>query len=172
MHSSSPPVHTHDRHWRGSARFAAFCALAFAALALLVDLDAGTLTGSRTALWTTLSTAIFLVLLPQHVSAGPNWIAAQGPLHRRAVRTDALTSVSRCGSVGSHLVLRDTYGHRLELDVRVLTANPLIWHELDTGVRRSLAHGRLRQSTSVLQHLGRQIDNETARAIFHASGLS
>ncbi|MGR6968081.1 hypothetical protein ACU639_00345 [Streptomyces cynarae] len=172
MRRNSRPGPADDRHWRGSARLAAVCACVFSALALLIDWDAGTLTAPRVVLWTALSAAIFLMLLPHRVTAGPGWLTVRGPLRRRTVRTDALTSVRQYGDVSTHLVLRDTYGHRLELDPRVLTANPFLWHELDTGVRRSLERGTLRQGTDVLECLGRQIDGETAQAVLRASGLS
>ncbi len=68
--------------------------------------------------------------------------------------------------------LRDAYGHRLELDSRILSANPFLWHELDTGVRRSLEKGTLLQGEDVLRRLAEQIDGETAQAVLRASGLS
>ncbi|UXY17586.1 hypothetical protein N8I84_01505 [Streptomyces cynarae] len=172
MRRRSPPGPAGDRHWSGSARLAALCACVFAALTLLIDWDAGTLTAPRALLWTALSAAIFVMLLPHHVTAGSGWLAVRGPLRRQTVRTDALTSVRQYGDVSTHLVLRDAYGHRLELDPRVLAANPFLWHELDTGVRRSLERGTLRQGTDVLEHLVRQIDGETAQAVLRASGLS
>lgn len=172
MRGTGPPNPTGDRHWRGSARFATGCALAFAAMTLLLDWDAGTLTPPRALLWLTLSAALFAVLLPPSVTAGPGWLAVRGPLRRRAVRTDALVSVRQYGGVSSHLVLRDALGNRLELDSRVLVVNPLLWHELDTGVRRSVAHGTLREGTDILRQLGHEIDDETARSVLRASGIS
>jgi hypothetical protein len=172
MRRRSPPGPVGDRHWSGSARLAALCAGVFAALTLLIDWDAGTLTAARALLWTALSAAIFVMLLPHRVTAGPGWLAVRGPLRRQTVRTDALTSLQQYGDVSTHLVLRDAYGHRLELDPRVLATNPFLWHELDTGVRRSFKRGTLRQGTDVLEHLGRQIDDETAQAVLRASGLS
>jgi hypothetical protein len=161
-----------DRHWRGSARFAVSCALVFCAMTLLVDWDAESLTPLRALLWVTLSTAVCAVLLPPQVSAGPGWLTVRTPWRRCTVRTDALTTVWQHDGASSHLVLRDTYGRRLELDPRVLTANPLIWHELDTGVRRSIDRGTLRQGAEVLERLGHRIDDETAQAVLRASGLS
>ncbi|MFF4208691.1 hypothetical protein ACFYZE_04795 [Streptomyces sp. NPDC001796] len=172
MRRNSRPGPAGDRHWRGSARLAAVCAGVFAALTLFIDWDAGTLTAPRALLWTALSAAIFAVLLPHRVTAGPGWLTVRGPLRRQTIRTDALTSVQEYGDVSTHLVLRDAYGHRLELEPRVLAANPFLWHELDTGVRRSLERGTLRQGTQVLEHLSRQIDGETAQAVLRASGLS
>jgi hypothetical protein len=161
-----------DRHWRGSARLAVGCALAFGTLSALVDWDAGTLTAPRAAIWSALSLAVFAVLLPQRVTAGHGWLTARGPLRRRAVRTDALVSIRQYDGVSAQLVLRDAYGHRLELDSRVLAANPFLWHELDTGVRRSLEKGTLLQGEDLLRRLAEQIDGETAQAVLRASGLS
>lgn len=161
-----------DRHWRGGARLAASCATLFGAMSLLVDWDAGTLTTARALLWLGLSVAVFTILLPARVTAGTGWLAVRGPWRRRMVRTDALTTVRQYDGVSSRLVLRDAYGHRLELDPRVLAANPLIWHELDTGVRRSVEHGTLLHGGDVLDRLGHGIDDETARAVLRASGLS
>ncbi|MEU8585875.1 hypothetical protein AB0C59_02525 [Streptomyces sp. NPDC048664] len=161
-----------DRNWRGSARLAASCALLFCTLSLLVDWDAGSLTPLRALLWITLSAAVCTVLLPQRVSAGPDWLAVRTPWRRCTVRTEALVSVRQYDGVSSHLVLRDVHGNRLELDPRVLTANPLLWHELDTGVRRSIQRGTLHQGIGALQRLGHRIDDEALRAVLRSSGLS
>ncbi|MFJ9909765.1 hypothetical protein ACIRVK_44450 [Streptomyces sp. NPDC101152] len=161
-----------DRHWRGSVRLAAGCALIFCAMSVLVDWDAGSLTPLRTLLWISLSAAVCAVLLPPRVTAGPGWLAVRAPWRRRVIHTNALTAVRQYNGVSSHLVLRDTHGHTLELDPRVLTANPLLWHELDTGVRRSLERGTLRHGADVMQRLGNHIDDETAEAVLRASGLS
>ncbi|MDX3571023.1 hypothetical protein [Streptomyces sp. ID05-47C] len=161
-----------DRHWRGSARLAATCALVFCALSLLVDRDAGTLTLLRALLWLTLSATGLAVLLPPQVTAGPGWLAVRTPWRRHIVRTDALVAVRQYGGVSAHLVLCDTHGGHLELDPRVLAANPLIWHELDTGVHRSVGRGTLLQGADVMEQLGRRIDDETTRAVLRASGLS
>lgn len=172
MEGNGPSGSIGDRNWRGSARLAVTCALLFCGLALLVDWDAGSVTSLRALLWLAVSAAVGVVLLPPRVSAGPGWLAVRTPWRRRVVRTDALTSVRQYDGVSSHLVLRDASGHRLELDPRVLTANPLIWHELDTGVRRSVERGTLRQGAELLDRLGHRIDDETVRAVLRASGLS
>lgn len=161
-----------DRHWGSSARLAVACALVFCALSLLVDGDAGTLTLLRALLWLTLSATVFTVLLPPRVTAGPGWLAVRTPWRSHIVRTDALVAVRQYGGVSAHLVLRDIHGGRLELDPRVLAANPFIWHELDTGVHRSVDRGTLLQGTDVLGQLGHRIDDENARAVLRASGLS
>lgn len=160
-----------DRHWRSSARLATSCALLFCVLSLLVDWDAGSLSPLRGLLWTALAAAMFAVMLPQRVSAGPGWLAVRTPWRRRTIRTDALTAVWQYDGVSSQLVLRDIQGHGLVLDTRILAANPLLWHELDTGVRRSLERGTLRQGADVLERLGHGIDDETLRAVLKASGL-
>ncbi|MFJ9821454.1 hypothetical protein ACIRU3_40650 [Streptomyces sp. NPDC101151] len=172
MRRSRPAGPAGDRHWRGSTRLAVSCALVFCTMSLLVDWDAGSLTPLRALLWSTLSTAVCAVLLPQQVSAGPGWLAVRTLWRRRIVRTDALAVVRQYDGVSSHLVLRDVYGHRLELDPRVLAANPLLWHELDTGVRRSLERGTLRHGVDVLNRLGHRIDDETVQEVLRASGLS
>ncbi|MCC5476934.1 hypothetical protein [Streptomyces barringtoniae] len=172
MRRSGPPGSAGDRHWRGSARLALTCALTFCALCFLVDWDAGSLTPLRALLWITLSAAVCAVLIPQRVTAGPGWLAVRTPWRRHVVRTDALVSVRQYDGVSSHLVLRDVHGHRLELDTRILAANPLLWHELDTGVRRSLERGTLRRGAEVLHRLGHRIDDETVQAVLRASGLS
>ncbi|MFJ8111548.1 hypothetical protein [Streptomyces sp. NPDC096132] len=167
----SPPRPTGDRHRQAGVRLAVGCALSFCALTLLVDWDAGTLTVPRALLWLTLSAGVLAVLLPERVTAGPGWLAVAGPFRRRQVRTDALVAVRQYAGASAHLVLRDDRGNRLELDPRVLTGNPLLWHELDTGVRRSLEHGTLREGADVLERLGHEIDDTIARAVLEASGL-
>ncbi|MDN3027619.1 hypothetical protein [Streptomyces sp. S.PB5] len=169
---SDPAPPTTDRHWQGSVRLATCLTLAFATLALLVDWDMGTLTLTRALLWLALSAAVFAVLFPQRVTAGPGWLDVQSLTTHRRVHTDALVSVQLHGQISSHLILRDTHGNRLELDPRVLVANPLLWHELDTGIRRSREHGTLHQNTAVLHHLAHKIDDETALSVLRASGLS
>ncbi|AJZ84258.1 MULTISPECIES: hypothetical protein [Streptomyces] len=57
------------------------------------------------------------------------------------------------------------------LDLRVLVADPLLWHELDPGARRSLERGTSRHGTEILRLLGRRLDNTATRGILGASGL-
>ncbi|WP_427919063.1 hypothetical protein [Streptomyces sp. cg40] len=172
MRRSGPAGSAGDRHWRGSARLAVSCALLFCAMSVLVDWDAGSLTPLRALLWVTLSAAVCAVLLPPRVTAGPGWLAVRTPWRRQVIHTDALTAVRQYAGVSSHLVLRDAHGHRLELDPRILAANPLLWHELDTGVRRSLERGTLRLGADVMERLGHHIDVDTVQAVLRASGLS
>ncbi|MFJ9869957.1 hypothetical protein [Streptomyces sp. NPDC101165] len=102
--------------------------------------------------------------------AGPGRLAVRTPWRRLVVHTDALAAVRQYDGVSSHLVLRDVQGHRVQLDPRILAANPLLWHELDTGVRRSLERGTLHHGAHVLARLGRHIDDE-AQQVLRASGL-
>ncbi|WP_405579056.1 hypothetical protein [Streptomyces sp. NBC_01092] len=165
------PAPTGDRHWRSSARFAAGCALAFLGMTLLVDWDGHTLTPPRALLWLVMTAVLFTILLPQRVTAGPGWLAVHGLVRRQAVRTDALVTVRQYGDVCAHLTLCDADGRRLELDPRILVNNPLLWHELDTGVRRSRASGTLLEGIDVLERLRHQIDDAQARAVLKASGI-
>ncbi|MDG4859516.1 hypothetical protein P8605_15355 [Streptomyces sp. T-3] len=68
--------------------------------------------------------------------------------------------------------LRDAYGGRLQLDPRVLAANPLLWHLLDQGVRHSLTQGSLLAGAKAAEQLGRRIDRVTSRTILRLSGLA
>lgn len=173
MQGSGPrPAPTGDRHWNGGARFATGCALTFLVMTLLVDWDGETLTPPRAMLWLVVAAVLFTILLPQRVTAGPGWLAVHGLVRRQRVRTDALVAVRQYGDVSAHLILRDTEGRRLELDPRTLIANPLLWHELDTGVRRSRERGTLVEGADVLKQLGHQIDDTTAQAVLRASGIS
>ncbi|WP_093904137.1 hypothetical protein [Streptomyces sp. cf386] len=172
MHGSRPrPAPTGDRHWPGGARFAMGCTLTFFGMALLVDWDGHTLTPARTLLWLAMTAVLFTILLPQRVTAGPGWLAVRGLVRRQQIRTDALVAVHLYGDLSAHLILRDTDGHRLELDPRTLIANPLLWHELDSGVQRSRERGTLQEGTDALERLRHQIDDATARAVLRASGI-
>ncbi|UKY47763.1 hypothetical protein [Streptomyces inhibens] len=160
-----------DRHWRADARRAVHYSLAFVGLLMLLDWGAGSLTLPRTGLWAVLGIGVLAIFLPSRVTAGDGWLAVRGFMGERRVRTDALVAVRQYGGIAAHLVLRDAHGRWLELDRRVLDANPLVWHLLDAGVRRSLEHGTLRHGTHVLQELADRIDGQEARAVLKASGL-
>lgn len=166
------PTPTVDRHWRGGARFALGCALLFLGMTLLVDLDGETLTPARALLWLALTALLFTILFPQRVTAGPGWLEVRGLVRRRTVRTDELVAVRQHGRVTALLTLRDTGGYRLDLDPRILIANPFLWHELDTGVRRSRERGTLLEGTDVLERLAHQIDDATTQAVLRASDFS
>ncbi len=111
------------------------------------------------------------VLRPARVTAGDGWLASRGLLRERRVRTDLLTRVRHVDGVAPRIVLRDVGGGRVELDPRVLRANPLLWHQLDTGARRALDRGLLREGAAVLEALRQRVDGEGAREILRASGV-
>ncbi|MFJ9855172.1 hypothetical protein [Streptomyces sp. NPDC101150] len=138
---------------------------------MLLDWGSGGLTLHRAGLWAVLGTAVLAVLLPSRVTAGDGWLAVRGLMGQRRVRTDTLVSVRRCGGISVHLVLRDADGQWLELDLRVLDANPLMWHLIDAGARRSVKRGTLRHGRQVLEELADRIDGQEARAVLTASGL-
>lgn len=140
VHAARPDTAV-DRHWHADARRALHCSLAFAGLLVLLDWGAGGLTLPRAGLWFLLGILVLAVLLPSRVTAGDGWLAVQGLMGVRRVRTDALVSVRRYGGIAAHLVLRDAHGRWLELDLHVLEANPLIWHLLDMR-RPALAGAR------------------------------
>ncbi|MFE0627839.1 hypothetical protein ACFW3D_12810 [Streptomyces sp. NPDC058864] len=160
-----------DRHWRADLRRALGCALAFLCLAVPLDAVAGTLTPRRAALWLGLALIVLVLLHPDRVTAGDGWLAVRGPLRERRVRTDALTVVRQSPGPSRRLVLWDAHGRWLELDPRVLEANPLLWHRLDGDARRSRTAGTLREGAEVLGRLGERIDGAAARAVLDASGM-
>ncbi|MYT32231.1 MULTISPECIES: hypothetical protein [unclassified Streptomyces] len=170
VHAERPETAV-DRHWRAHARHALHHSLTFVGLLILLDWGSGALTPARAGLWALLGAIAFAVLLPARVSAGDGWLAVRGIVVRRRVRTDLLVAVRRYDGATAHLTLRDTHGRRLALDPRILEANPLIWHLLDAGARRSLTLGTLRQGTHALQELANRIDGQEARAVLKASGL-
>jgi hypothetical protein len=69
-------------------------------------------------------------------------------------------------------VLRDAGGNRVEFDPHVLIANPLLWHELDRGARRSRAHGLLDDGQAVLADLAERVDGTAVRELLERSGLA
>lgn len=162
---------TGDRHWRPDARCAGFCALGFAGLTILLDWGSGGLTVVRADLWAVLGVLVLTALRPPRVSAGDGWLAVRGFVRERRVCTDALVAVRRDGAIATRLVLRDAYGGSVAFDPEILVANPLLWHRLDAGARRSRERGTLRQGETALRQLGGRIDGETARDVLRASGL-
>jgi hypothetical protein len=147
------------------------CAAAFLGAALLLDWGAGSLTLARAVFWTGLAFVLLAVLLPPRVVGSRGRLAVHGLVRTQRVRTDALVGVWQSGEVTVRLVLRDAYGGRVELDPQILLADPLLWHLLDTGARRSREHGTLRCGSPVLRELGEQVDGDIARGIFLVSGL-
>ncbi|MFH8556942.1 hypothetical protein [Streptomyces celluloflavus] len=169
-----PPVPggaAHDRTWAPELRAAVRCTAGLFALMLLVDLANRTLEPGRIACWTAVALVLFAILYPPRVTAGENWLASRGLLRTRRVRTDLLVLVRRSDGMAPRLVLRDALGGRVELDPKVFTANPLLWHHLDQGVRRARARGLLRCGAAPLQELADRIDRDGARAVFDASGM-
>ncbi|MER5768215.1 hypothetical protein [Streptomyces sp. NPDC001985] len=160
-----------DRRWVGDIRAAAFCALSLGVLLHLMDFSGGTLDGSRSALWTTLSVTLFAVLFPPRVTAGRHWLSVRGLFRERRVSTDLLTRAARRGGVSQRIVLTDIRGRRVEVDPSTLAGNPLLWHELDRGVRKSRERGLLGTGSAMLQHLSDRIEADTVRAVFEVSEL-
>ncbi|AZK93979.1 MULTISPECIES: hypothetical protein [Streptomyces] len=163
-----------DSRWTRDLWAAAFCALALLVLLHIVDLGAGTLDALRSALWSGLAALLFAVLYPPRVTVGHDWLAVRGLLRERRVHTHLLTRISRREGIAQRVVLRDATGRRVEIDPITLAANPLIWHEIDRGARRSRESGLLRTGTPVLDGLRSRMDDietERARAVFEASGL-
>jgi hypothetical protein len=161
----------HDRLWVRDVLGSIRCSAALLALLLLIDWAAGTLTDLRALLWVTLAVLLFLVLYPSRVSAGEGWLSSRGLLPARRVRTDHLVSVRSLDGVGQRLVLRDTFGARVEIDPRVLVANPPLWHRLDEDARVSALRGSLTCGATALRRVSERIDRETALTVFKVSGL-
>lgn len=59
----------------------------------------------------------------------------------------------------------------MELDLRVLVANPLLCHHLEQGTRHSLEQGTLLYGMPVVESMARRIDGEAGRGTLRASGL-
>ncbi|WP_275557938.1 hypothetical protein [Streptomyces sp. 5-6(2022)] len=158
------------RRRRADARWAVWLALAFAGVTTVLDGASGGLTVARADLWALLGVAVFAVLRPPRVTAGGGRLTVRGLVRVRRVRTDALAGVWRDGRIATRLLLWDVDGHRVTLDLRVLVADPLLLHELDTGARRSLEAGTLRHGAEILRLLGRRLDDTAIRGILDASG--
>ncbi|GAA1229052.1 hypothetical protein GCM10009665_19410 [Kitasatospora nipponensis] len=158
-----------DRRWAPTARAAALGAGTLSALTLLTDWATGGLTLPRALLWTLLGWTAFALLLPPRISAGEGWLEVRGPLRGRRLRTDALVSVRRAGAVATQLLLLDAHGVLVELDPRVLVANPLLWQRLATDARRSTD---LRSGTRLLRELDEQVFAEPARRLLAAPELA
>ncbi|MER7466571.1 hypothetical protein [Streptomyces sp. NPDC097981] len=171
MQSPAAEAVAHDKDWAGALCTAGVCAALLLALLLLVDMVGGALTAPRAALWGGLAALLFVVLLPDRVTAGPCWLACRGLLREKRVRTDRLVSVRWSGGDSQRLVLRDIHGVRLELDTKVLTANPRIWQLLERGAHASRERGVLTFGETDWRQLSRQIDRDTAHLVFKVSGL-
>lgn len=159
-----------SRGWRADRRFAVGCSVVFFGITSLLDWGLGALTAPYLAVWGAATVLVLAVLWPPRVVAGRGWLAVHSLLRTRTVRTDALVDARRIGEVAVSLVLRDVHGGRVELTPGVLTADPVLWHLLDAGIRRSQERGTLRTGTQVLYGIGERVDGE-AEAILRASGL-
>jgi hypothetical protein len=171
QHRGSPGGVIRDSRWVADARCAVYCAATFCGLVMLLDWGTGGLDPERAALWVALGAMVFALLLPSRVTAGDGWLAVRGLVHERRVRTEALVSIQRFGGIAVHLILRDTEGNWVELDPRVLVANPMLWHRLDTAACRSDDRGTLREGMAALLELRGRVDHAEAQAVFRASGL-
>ncbi|MEV4741485.1 hypothetical protein [Streptomyces sp. NPDC049555] len=160
-----------DRTWRREARAAWCCGLALGGVLLLADLARGSLDVPRGCCWAVLGTTLVALLRPARISAGENWFASRGLFGERRVRTDLLVQVRRADGVAPRLVLRDAAGGRVEFDPGVLTANPLLWHLLESGARRSRRRGLLREGAPVLAALAERVDGDGARQLLRSAGL-
>ncbi|MFJ6739057.1 hypothetical protein ACIQOU_09145 [Streptomyces sp. NPDC091279] len=160
------------RRRRSEVGCASLCALVFLALTLLIDWDAGSLTAPRALLWAALAGVLLTVLLPVRVRVGPGRLTVRGVWRSRTVRTDALVSIRPYPGVAGRLILYDADGHHLELDTRVLTSSPFLWHDLETAVHHSRRAGTLQDGEAVISRLAHHLDDETTQAVLRVSGLS
>ncbi|MBM7173396.1 hypothetical protein JQK87_34430 [Streptomyces sp. G44] len=160
-----------DRNWTAQVRSAALCALGLLVLVVLLDLVNGTFAAPRLALWWGLAVLLYGVLHPARVTAGPGWLAVRGLGRRRHVCTGLLTAVRYSEGVAARLVLCDSLGNRVELDPRILVADPLLLHRLDRGARAAREAGLLRTGYTELSRLIERADGAGARGVFEASGL-
>lgn len=160
-----------DRGWRREARSAWLCGLGLGGALLLADVARGSVNWPRGGCWAVIGVTLVAVLWPARVTAGENWLAVRGLLRERRVRTDLLTRVRRSDGMSPRLVLRDVGGNRVEFDPKVLAANPLLWHRLDTGVRRARESGLLREGAMPLGALADRIDGDGARTLLRSAGL-
>ncbi|MEV0091376.1 hypothetical protein [Streptomyces sp. NPDC050738] len=161
----------HDATWAGDARAAVGCAVLLLGLLFAIDAVAGTLSVPRAGLWTGLAVLLFAVLWPARVSVGRGVLVSRGLLRRTAVRTDRLVSVRWSDGVAQRLVLSDADGGRVEIDPKVLVANPPLWHVLDRDARTGAERGLLRCGERALRQIAARVDRETARTVFKVSGL-
>ncbi|WP_327368269.1 hypothetical protein [Streptomyces sp. NBC_01217] len=138
---------------------------------MLLDWVLTELTAGRAALWAALGGLLCIALTPPRVSAEGGVLDSRGLLAHDRVHTDHLVAVRMSEGIAQRLVLTDSSGRHLVLDPHVLAANPLLWHHLDQGARRSVQHGTLRYGRAVLESLGRRMDGEACQGILRASGL-
>lgn len=170
-YAHQPAEAAHDCHWAGEVRSAIRCSGALLVFLLLIDWGVGDVTPWRAALWAGLAALLFVVLFPPRVTAGAGWLASRGPLWERRVRTDQLVSIRCLDGVSQRLLLRDAFGGRVEIDPRVLIANPPLWHRVNEDVSISVTQGSLLCGATALRRLSERIDRETAATVFKVSGL-
>jgi hypothetical protein len=161
----------YDHHWARDLHASVGCSSGLLTLLLLIDWGTGSLTWWRGSFWLLLAVLLFLVLCPPRVSAGEGWLARRSLLRRRRVRTDRLVSVRAVDGVSQRLILQDDIGGRVEIDPRILTADPELWHRFDEDARASAAAGCRRCGAPALRRLSGQVDRDTALAVFRISGL-
>ncbi|BBA98551.1 hypothetical protein RVR_4773 [Actinacidiphila reveromycinica] len=164
------PAVAHDRAWAGRLWSAYGAAATVLAVALVTDGWDGTLDVPRLAACGALALALFAILLPARTSAGDGWLDVRGLLRGRRVHTGYLVSARFLGEIDRRVVLRDAFGGRVSVEVRVLVANPFLWHELDRGARRSHAAGLL-QDRDALRELAEAIDAAGARDLLTSAGM-
>ncbi|MDX3769106.1 MULTISPECIES: hypothetical protein [unclassified Streptomyces] len=168
----NPPGTTaSDDGWSAEVRAACGCSALLLGLLLLIDVGSGRITGLRALMWVALALLLLVVLVPPRVTAGEGWLASRGLLRRRRVRTDRLVGVRWSDGVSLRLVLRDLDGARVELDPRVLIANPQLWQLLDAGARSSLGRGTLLCGATALSQLSERIDREAAHSRSTRAGM-
>ncbi|MYT74065.1 MULTISPECIES: hypothetical protein [unclassified Streptomyces] len=160
-----------DAYWTEEARSAVRHGLVLVALLLGIDALSDQLALWRALLWVALGALLTLVLLPARISATPDRLTARCLWREHTVRTDLLVSVRCVDGVAHRLVLRDEPGGRVEIDPRVLVANPALWRLLDDAARVSAERGLLLCGGTALRRLARQVDAELARTVFRVSGL-
>jgi hypothetical protein len=171
-HRVAAVAEVQDRYWARELRSAMFYGALLFGMLVLLDWGLVGLTATRAVLWAALAVLLLIILTPPRVSAENGGLEARGFLSHQHVRTDQLVAVRMSEGVAQRLVLSDASGGRLVLDPRVLVANPLLWHELDQGARRSLEQGTLQYGMPVLERLGRQIDAAVSYGILRASGMA
>ncbi|WP_129285800.1 translation initiation factor IF-2 [Streptomyces sp. GZWMJZ-114] len=157
---AAPARWTTDRRWRHDLGTALLCAGLLLALALVIDGVRGSLDAPRAALWLGLAVLLHAALHPVRTGARPGELRTWGLIRRHTVRTDRLVSLTETGGLVPRLLLRDTSGHRLSCETAVLTANPLLWHRLDTDLRTSHRLGLLRTGAELLERLEERVDRE------------
>ncbi len=157
------PERDRDRHWRRETRTAVLGAAAVLTTFLVIDWGDGSLRPWRAVLWCALSLLLLVILLPARVTAGEDWLRSRGLLRECRVRLDQLDAVRWSGDIAPRLVLTDTHGGRVELDPRVLSGNPLLWHRIESAARRRAA--LLTRGADVLREIADRVDGEALRAL-------